>query len=127
MTRDMELIRKIISEIQSRNDPQMRMLEIDGYDANVVGRHVEMLIEAGYVAGTVQNLSMGTQLVPFVTDLTWDGHDLAAAIQNEGIWAKIKQSLSPAELATAPLSIIKDIAVRMLKAYLMQKAGLSGD
>ena len=118
VTRDMELIRKIVAEIQSWKEPRQRKLEIPDYDANVVGRHVEMLIEAGYVVGKAHHGSMGLQLTPFVTDLTMRGHDFAAAIQNEGIWAKIKQSISPTELATAPLHIIKDIGVDALKIYL---------
>jgi hypothetical protein len=78
MTRDMELIRKIISEIQSWRDVQMQQLEVPDHDSNVVGHHVEMLIDTGYVTGKIHYTSMGR--VPFVTDLTSEGHDFAAAI-----------------------------------------------
>jgi Hypothetical protein (DUF2513) len=127
VTRDMELIRKIVAEIQSWKDPTRRKLVISDYDQNVVGRHVEMLIEAGYVVGKVHSSSMGLQLTPFVTDLTMQGHDFAAAIQNEGVWAKIKQTVSPADLAGLPLSIVKEAAVGLLKSYIMKTVGLSGD
>ncbi len=60
-----------------------------------------------------------------VRDLSWQGHDFAAAIQNESVWATIKQKLSPNELATMPLTIIKDVGVALLKAYAMRKLGLS--
>jgi Hypothetical protein (DUF2513) len=125
MTRDMELIRKIISAVQARKDaaPEMGMT-IEGYDPAVVMRHVEMLFNAGFIDGTQRGTAGGKPLI-VVRDLSWSGHDFASAIENEGIWATIKQKLTPAELATVPLSIVKDAAVAMLKTYIMGKLGLS--
>ena len=125
MKRDMELIRKIIAESESDDDTKTRMLSIDGYDDNVVARHVESLIKAGYVVGNVHHGSMGTELAAFVSDLTAEGQDFAAALQNEGIWSRLNESLSPIELATVPLTMIKEICMGLLKTHLMQKTGLS--
>jgi hypothetical protein len=125
MTRDMELIRKIISTIQAREDaaPQMGM-KIEGYDDAIVMRHVEMLYNAGYIDGTQRGTAGGKPLI-VVRDLSWSGHDFAASIENEGVWATIKQKLSPSELATMPLTIIKDVGMALLKSYAMHKLGIS--
>jgi hypothetical protein len=43
MTRDMELIRKILLEIQSRKDLEPREVKIEGYNDVILGRHIELL------------------------------------------------------------------------------------
>jgi uncharacterized protein YacL len=85
MTRDMELIRKIFSEIQSRTDLAPRKVHVTGYEEWIIERHLEMLIEAGFVEGQIMRpLGIMYPLV-LVTDLSWDGHDFAAAMANEGV------------------------------------------
>jgi len=123
MKRDMELIKKIVFEIQSWETTHPHDLTIHDYDPNIVGRHVEILINAGYVDGQVAK-SISGSISPFVTDLSWEGHDFAAALQNEGAWAKLKEKLSPSELATLPLPIVKDLLMSLLKTYLMHKVGV---
>jgi hypothetical protein len=125
MTRDMELIRKIIRTIQARKDASPQMgVEVKGYDPAIVMRHVEMLFNARFIDGAQRGTAGGKPLI-VVRDLSWEGHDFAAAIENEGVWATIKQKLSPTELATMPLVIIKDVGVALLKTYAMRKLGLS--
>ncbi len=80
MARDMELIRKIISEIQSWPDVKPRILTIEGYDPSIVGRHVEMLIKADLIEGKPHPSGRSTKIDAVVTDLTYEGHDFAAAI-----------------------------------------------
>ena len=125
MTRDMELIRKIISAIQSRKDAAPEMgVSIEGYDPPIVMRHVEMLFNAGFIDGTPRGTAGGKPLIE-VRDLSWSGHDFAASIENESVWTKIKQKLTPAELSTVPLAIMKDLGTALLKSYLMGKLGLA--
>jgi hypothetical protein len=124
MTRNMELIRKVIAEIQSRADLAPRRLEVPGYDEVTVERHLEMLVDAGLVEGTmIRQIDVSYPLV-MVTDLSWIGHDFAAALANESVWQKIKQSLSAKELATIPLIVIKDVGIELLAKYTKSKLGL---
>jgi hypothetical protein len=43
MQRDMDLVRKIMLEVQSRGDVFPRTVKIDDVDDEMLGRHVEML------------------------------------------------------------------------------------
>jgi Hypothetical protein (DUF2513) len=125
MTRDMELVRKIISAIQARKDASPQMgIEVEGYDPAIVMRHVEMLFNAGFIDGTQGGTAGGKPMI-VVRDLSWSGHDFASAVENENVWGIIKQKLSPGELATLPLTIVKDAAVAILKSLVMTRLGLS--
>jgi hypothetical protein len=125
MTRNMELIRKIVLEVQARKDLKRRAIKIDGVDEPILARHVEMLFGAGLLEGTISDdIGRGYPTI-LVYDLSMDGHDFAAVIANESVWAKVKQSLSPSDLVTVPLRIIKDVGVGLLGEYVKQKVGLS--
>jgi hypothetical protein len=54
----------------------------------------------------------------------WRGCDFAAAIENDGVWSKIKQALPAKELATMPLSVLKSAGVALLEQYAKAKLGL---
>lgn len=127
MTRDMELVRKIIIEIQKREDMTPSVMEIPGYDEVTVARHLQLLMEAGLIDGISSHpISLGYPII-MVQDLTWSGHDFAAALDNEGVWQKIKQSFSAAELATLPLIVLKDIGVKLVTEWAKSKVGLGGE
>ena len=69
-----------------------RPIQIEGYDDVTVARHVEMLIEAGLAKGSSRESGSSHTPVVKVTDLTWEGHEFASALQNKGVWNKIKQT-----------------------------------
>lgn len=125
MTRDMELIRKILIQIQNRKDSKPEMgITVGGYDRSIVDRHVEMLFNGGFIEGAEAGTAAGLPLIT-IRDLSWAGHDFIASLENENVWAKIKQKLTPTELATVPLAIIKELGTALLKSYLMSKLGLA--
>jgi hypothetical protein len=126
MTRDIELIRKILLQVQSRRDTSRRPVEIEGYDVVIVARHVEMLLNEEYLEGKMISHS-GTNGFPHIaiSDLSWSGHDLISTLGNDNVLAKLKQSLSPSELATLPLTIVKKVGLKVLEAYIMLKTGFS--
>jgi hypothetical protein len=126
MQRDMELIRRIFAEIRAKNDLVPRPVRLDGYDDLQVGRHIQMLIDDGYLEGLVKKQNdKFNPLYCLVTDLSMKGHDFSAALDNESVWNKIKASMSPSELATAPLGIIKDIGLEILTKLIKQQVGLA--
>jgi hypothetical protein len=125
MTRDMELIRTILLKIQERKDLKAQVLKIDGVEDAVLSRHVEMLFQKGFLDGSpVTNIPAGLADI-LIRDLSWSGHDFASAVRNDGIWSNIKKSFSPGDLATMPLSVIRDVAVGLLKEWAKKQVGLS--
>lgn len=125
MTRDMELIRKIVVEIQSRKEAQYGPVTLSPYDEAVVARHLELMMDAGLIEA--QKVLGSEMAYPFVVvkDLTWSGHDFASALANENVWGKIKKTFSPSDLAAMPLGVIKDVSVALLAQWAKAQLGLS--
>jgi Hypothetical protein (DUF2513) len=125
MTRNMELIRKIILAIQARQEVVLVPLEIPGVDPAILARHVEMLLDAGLIEG----VKLGGYNAPLPTiqikDLSWAGHEFASALGNDNVWSKIKQQFSGTEIVKMPFSVLKDVGIGILTEMAKQQAGLS--
>jgi hypothetical protein len=125
MTRDMELIRKIVSSIQSRNDASPREVIIADEEEWKIARHLELLLEAGFIEALVNRPAMGHLLPKFcVVEVTMAGHDFAAAIENEDVWTKLKKSFPAAEFAKLPLKVVQSVGAALLLKWAETKAGL---
>ncbi|MEQ8503865.1 MAG: DUF2513 domain-containing protein [Rhodospirillales bacterium] len=126
MKRDMELVRKILIDVQSRTDTIPRGLIIDGYDDAVVARHAEMLVESGLLKGNVSPRSSDTPYpTVIVQELSWEGHDFVDALETEGVWKTITSKFSAGEIASMPLSILKNVGMKLAEYYAMQKLGMT--
>lgn len=123
MRRDMELIRAILRDVQQRQDADYAAVRIAGYEGWIVGRHVELLRDAGYLEAS-ETLDDEDGPLIMVRDLTWGGHDFAAALNNDTVWAKMKQQFSAADLATLPLTILKTAGIKLLEAWALKRIGL---
>jgi hypothetical protein len=119
----MELIRRIFLAIQDRKTADLQSLEITDVDAAVLARHLELLHDAGFIDAVKSDPLQGLPKFA-VKDLTWAGHDFAAIIENDTVWSKIKEKLSPRELSTLPLSVLKTVGLGILENYLKAKFGI---
>ena len=126
MTRDMDLIRKIIVNIQSRNDVSPREVTIADEEEWKVVRHLELLLQAGLIEAFVNCPGLGPSSLPkfSVIDLTMSGHDFAATIQNESVWSELKESFSPAEFAKLSLKAVLSIGTDLGVKWARLKLGL---
>lgn len=123
--RDMEVVRKILRAVQDKGDLTLRQMTFDGVDDLTAGRHLEMLVSAGYVDALVK--SVISQPVPYilVKDLTWEGHEFAGALlTDDSTWQKLKAAIGPETLASLPLKMVQDLATKALTAWAMHKMGL---
>jgi hypothetical protein len=123
MTRDMELIRNIFVQIRSRTSVDLQAIDIPDVDPAILARHIEMLHDAGLIEAQ-KSAPLHGPLIFGVKDLTWAGHDFAAAIENDTVWNTIKQKLSAKELAGLPLGIVKDVAMGLLSHQIKSMFGL---
>lgn len=125
MQRDMGLVRKILLEVQSRGDLRPRPVEIEGADPVVTARHVEMLLDAKLIEGVAHKSNRGPGAAYIlVTELSWEGHDFIAALQDETVWGQLKQKFSPAQLATLPLGLVKDRGMTVLRKAAFAQLGM---
>jgi Hypothetical protein (DUF2513) len=124
MTRDMELIRKIIAAIQSREDATYKPLEIPSYPEAVVARHLELMLNAGLIDALISDGVDAPYPWLSIKDLTWSGHDFASVLMNDTVWSQIKKKLTPTELSTIPLGVLKEIGVALIGQWAKNKLGL---
>ena len=95
MTRDMELVRKILLAVAANERPlDSVMVRIAGYTPEQVGEHIRQLHEARLLDG---NAMMGPDRRPRWNELrlTWWGHDFIECARNDTIWRTASDALGP--------------------------------
>lgn len=122
--RDMEMVRKVMLAIEAKSDLTPREIKLDGEDDLVVGHHVELLFAAGMIDGITKTVISRPYAFVLVRDLTWEGHDFVASLKNDTVWHQLKTKLSPAELASLPISVIKSVAAAAVEHWAKTKLGL---
>lgn len=103
MKRDMELIRKILFEIEEKFEPGLGILygvSIEGYDKCAIGDHCELIYQAGLITDYKGNRGgQGYKLLMFsVGKLTNKGHDYLELIRNEEIWKETEKEVAEKKL-----------------------------
>jgi Hypothetical protein (DUF2513) len=126
MQRNMELIRAILKDVQARDSLEYSVVAIEGHPIWQVQRHVELLVEAGFLQGASNGDNDEGYPDVVVRDLTFEGHDFLAALADDKVWAKLKQTYSATQLVGMPLAIIKKLGMTALQAYALQQLGLPG-
>jgi len=97
MIRDMELVRKLLLNIEAGEAPG----DVEGYTDDEVNYHKALLIERGLVEGsplysTGKNSSPDIPTDVYIKTLTWEGHDFIDGIRADSKWNKVKTFLTDA-------------------------------
>ena len=115
MIRDMELVRDILLTIEQDpmcNGQHLSTLDIPDRPYEEVFYHVGLMVKSGLVEG---NLNINS-VMPMVSGLTWNGHELLDNIRDDGIWAKTKERAKA--LPSVALTILVQIATSEVKKRL---------
>lgn len=119
MKRDMELVRKILIFFNEKATPEMvDGLEIEGYDDTDVMYCLILLYDAGMLMAEPEQTNTGRTIIVHPFDLTWQGHELLASIQNETIWDEIKSSYQEKGLKSVSIRILKTMSDSIVRAKL---------
>lgn len=114
MNRDMDLIRKILLTLKQAPDGKtIPNLKIEGYDENTVAYHCKLLYENGLISSYKRQDANNKIYIFWVGNLTWDGHDFLAKIEDEKVWKKVWKTISDKGL-NATFDVIKSIAIKLL-------------
>ena len=114
MKRDLELIRKILIEIENKTSVSGWIVpELNGYAQDQIHYHIYLLGQANLIE--VQNISSKESVGAFAAkNLTWAGHEFLNATRNDTLWQKIKSSLGR-QISEVTFDVIKDIASHVIK------------
>lgn len=97
MKRDMDLCRRILQYIESNSAPVGTSYTLDvadfGYDAtesnqDMLNYNVRLLASAGLIDTRGGSERIGA---PYVTGLTWSGHEFVENSRDQGLWEKAKE------------------------------------
>ena len=114
MKRDMDLARKILLEVEDKDDFSSWLVpDIEEYTKLEIYYHIKLLIQAGLAEG--KDLSSDSDEW-VVETLTSAGHDFLDASRNDTIWNKAKDSIK-----SKGLSLTFDLLkVALTKAVMSQ-------
>ena len=118
MKRDMELVRKILleTEEESNNPLEWVVLNIEGYDPELVSYHVKIMAEAGLIEA--KDLSTLGSFEWHPKSLRWEGHEFLDTVRNETVWAKTKEVVK-SKGGSVGFEVLKEVAIQTLKSILM--------
>jgi hypothetical protein len=94
MKRDMDLIRKIMLEIEQNADPMAWVkIDIPDHSATEVSYHIKLLYEQGLVEANDCSDLGGISWK--AKNLTYEGHDFLDAARSDTVWNKAKRECHP--------------------------------
>jgi hypothetical protein len=119
MRRDIDLIRKILLEVEKQETISNSFdLALEGHTVKEVSYHVKLLSQAGYLEATYNPTRESPDNWKPVC-LTWSGHEFLDAARDNTVWAKTK-----AKLGEKLPSVTFDIFKSLLTLTVKQQFGL---
>ncbi len=123
MKRDMDLVRKILLEVDSWNDLEPKTVSIYGADDLALNREIERPYDNGFLEGIAGNKSLHSHYKPIiVTDLSMKGHDFLDSIRDPDVWDKTKREAEAVGGFT--LDLLKDLAKGLIKKKIEDHTGV---
>ena len=94
MKKDIDLIRKILLEIESCTNylgADTGMIKVEGVSPDVIQSHISLLDTEGLIDGR-RKTTLGSSVNPyFNVNLTWSGHEFLDNARNDSIWEAVKE------------------------------------
>ena len=118
MKRDMDLIRKILSNAEEADDLLTIKEDIPGYKKNIVDYHIKLLGEANLLHVEIYSTEGGTIKIHHIDGLTWQGHDFLDAARNEKVWNEAKK-ISKSKGVELPFKIFQSLLESIIKSLIM--------
>jgi hypothetical protein len=115
MKRDMDLVRKILLEMEEDDFNALSDIRIEGYTPEQIGFHSYIMAQAGLIESI--DATCMSDLMPnhMPRTLTWDGYEFIASVKDPTTWEKAKKTvLLPA--GGLVFSVVKERAKMELKA-----------
>jgi len=112
---DPDIARTILLDIESIPPGTFSSgITIEGQDIAAVDRHLEILIDEGFVQGVVTPGNGGFPMHNgfFISDLTYKGHQFLESARNDASWNKAKETLREKGVGMT-ISFIQDVLVKI--------------
>ncbi|HEX4823269.1 MAG TPA: DUF2513 domain-containing protein [Candidatus Polarisedimenticolaceae bacterium] len=119
MKRDHDLLRAILLRVEEAGPGPLSESElaIDGFDKTMIGYHVQLLDDAGFVQARFLDLQQRPVPVFTVLRLTSTGHDYLDNIRTPEVWTKTKATIGE-QLRSASIEVFAKVAAEIAKAQM---------
>ena len=122
MKRNFDLIRKLLLEIESKDDGSGRLPELEFADNDYETiEHLLLMQEAGLIDAQDASTLGGRNLL--VRRLTWQGHDFLGSVRDNAVWKKTKEGLN--KVGSFTFDAVLGLAKAYVKEQLAQHTGIS--
>ena len=123
MKRDMDLVRRILLDVESApREMNLGDFKYGGKTDNEVGYHIDLLVYHGLLDADVKKDWGGDYILATVSGLTWDGCDYLDAIRDNTGWAKTKKAIKDT-VGNTTMAIIKEVASAVAKNAIFAALG----
>lgn len=129
MKRDLDLIREILFHFEKSEQSRLSKsaLSFDGYTAEQVAFHVEIMKEAGLLDHQIVRPRMGDGrefLASFDRGLrpTMKGYDFLESVRDPKLWARTKKAATAGGAFT--LELVGEIAVGFVRKQIEDRSGV---
>jgi hypothetical protein len=116
VTRDLELVRRILLHLESIGDggsaSSFSSFVDEGYKLEAIHYHVRLLHDAGLIEAD--------EIVPgqwWPERMTWAGHEFLDAARNEEIWRETKEGVEKSA-GSAPFHVVHELLIRGIRERL---------
>ena len=124
MKRDMDLIRQLMLQVESSQEPSSIQLIPEGAsdeEAERIIEHLRMLVDdVEFLTGIPAHTLAGNNWLDL--KLTWEGHDFLDSVRDPEIWKKTKTGAMAAGGFTVDL--LKDLAKGLIKKQIEDRTGV---
>ncbi len=125
MKRNWDTIREILTRLEDLPDTDA-ILRLSDFSADrnfEVSYHMELLIEAGLVEGSMSPTLGGGATQFMARRLTWLGHEFLDAVRSDTVWNKTKSAFATNGV-TMTFDLIKSVASDIAVAIIRSAAGV---
>lgn len=114
MQRNWDVVRKILLKLEAIGDTRTHLQadQVNGYDAELVSHHMQLLDEAGLIRAQCSH-GMGAPLECVALSMTWRGHEFLDQIRQDTVWNAVK-----GEARKKGLDLSLDVIVTLAKTII---------
>ena len=114
MKRDFDLVRKLLIYFEEKSGAGVtENLQVEGYDDSTVMYHLNLMYDARLLncEAMCSSTTPGRVIRVLPFDLTWEGHEFLSKVRNEGVWQRIKSTITTKGGSLA-FSVVNELATK---------------
>lgn len=113
MKRDMDLVRRILMEVERSDGPLDARDLLNGHESlESVIYHITIMQEGGLLSASVERDMNGICTDAVIANLTWEGQDFLANVRSDSVWHKAKKTIAQ-KLGDASFSVLSSLASKI--------------